>query len=316
MLTASDGPRELAVLGSPIAHSRSPVLHAAAYSVLGLPWSYGSADVSADSLADFIASRSDAWRGLSLTMPLKQSVLPLAHSLDEMARLTGAANTILFDRDGAGRRVLRGFNTDVAGIVRALAAAGATRARSALVFGGGATAASAVVAAAELGAEAVTVLVREPARAAHLSELGRAVGARVDIGRLGEEAGVIPDLVISTLPGSAGAAGLAERVVRGATIADAAARGVLLLDVAYDPWPTGFSSAWEALARAGSGTSGNTLSGLAMLVHQALLQVRVFVTGDPERAVPDESRVLAAMLAAVGLDGSGRPVSRPGPERG
>ena len=129
MLTASDGVRELAVLGSPIAHSKSPDLHGAAYHVLELPWRYGRAQVAADELAGFVHSRSDAWRGLSLTMPLKQSVLPLVATLDETARITGAANTILFDQEN-GERVLHGFNTDVSGIVRALAAAGTSSARS------------------------------------------------------------------------------------------------------------------------------------------------------------------------------------------
>ncbi|WP_460568730.1 shikimate dehydrogenase family protein [Humibacter soli] len=305
MPTANDGVRELAVLGSPIAHSQSPALHSAAYAVLGLHWNYGRADVTPDALAEFVASRSDAWRGLSLTMPLKQSVLPLVASLDATARLTGAANTILFDADAAGERVLRGFNTDVAGIVRALAAAGTTRAKSVLIWGGGATAASAVMAAAELGAELVTVQVREPGRAAHLVELGHAVGLRVDIRRFGEDAAERPDLVISTLPGSAGAAGAAGDIVSGESTAAAAGEGALLLDVAYDPWPTEVVKVWSLLAHERGGRTA-PLSGLAMLVHQALLQVRVFVMGDPEREVAHESDVLQAMLTAVGLDASGR----------
>ncbi|WP_243063066.1 shikimate dehydrogenase [Humibacter sp. RRB41] len=307
MLTASDGQRELAVLGSPIAHSQSPALHAAAYTALGLPWSYGRADIVPETLEDFVSSRSDAWRGLSLTMPLKQSVLPLVTSLDGTARLTGAANTIVFDTDAAGRRALSGFNTDVPGIVRALAAVGTTRARSVLIWGGGATAASAVVAAAELGAQDVTVQVREPARAANLANLAHSVGLRIDIGRFGGELENRPDLVVSTLPGGAGANGGARAIVSGEAIARAAADGVLLLDVAYDPWPTDVVRIWNLLAGAGAGSApGNVLSGLAMLVHQALLQVRIFVTGDPEHELPRESVVLQAMLEAVGLDASGR----------
>ncbi|NNC10599.1 shikimate dehydrogenase [Planctomonas sp. JC2975] len=309
MLTASDGPRGLAVLGSPIAHSQSPALHAAAYRELGLPWSYDRAEVTPATLGDYVQSRPDDWRGLSLTMPLKQSVLPLVSSMDEIARLTGAANTILFDTDASGRRELRGFNTDVIGIVRALTAAGTSNARSVLVWGGGATAASAVVAAAELGADVVTVQVREPARAEQLIGLGHAVGLRVEIRSFQDEVSERPDLVISTLPGSAGADGGANRIVRGKGTARAAADGILLLDVAYDPWPTEVVKVWDARGGAmGRTASHNVLSGLAMLVHQALLQVRIFVTGDPERELPDEPAVLGAMLAAVGLDASGRPV--------
>jgi shikimate dehydrogenase len=306
MLTASDGPRELAVLGSPIAHSKSPQLHAAAYRTLGLPWRYGRADVTPDALDDYVRSRPTGWRGLSLTMPLKQSVLPLVSELDATARLTGAANTILFDEDETCERTLRGFNTDVAGIVRALAAAGTSTATSVVVWGGGATAASATVAAAQLGAQRVTVQVREPSRAAHLVDLGHAVGLVVDIRTFDEPVAVRPDLVISTLPGSAGTDGLSQRLLRGEGILRAAVEGVLLLDVAYDPWPTPIVHDWSELATR-TGGEPNVLSGLAMLVHQALLQVRIFVGGDPEREVREESGVLAAMLASVGLDASGRP---------
>ncbi|GAB3607921.1 MULTISPECIES: shikimate dehydrogenase family protein [Humibacter] len=307
MLTASDGVRELAVLGSPIAHSKSPDLHGAAYRALGLPWSYGRAEVASDELAGFVRGRSDAWRGLSLTMPLKQSVLPLVATLDETARLTGAANTILFDADEHGERVLRGFNTDVAGIVRALTAAGTGAARYVLIWGGGATAASALVAAAELGADEAVVQVREPARAEHLVSLGASAGLRVLIARFDNPVARRPDLVVSTLPGHAGADGTAELLVRSPALEQAAAEGILLFDVAYDPWPTRIVSEWSTTARAAN-RAPNVLSGLAMLVQQALLQVRIFVTGDPERELPDEARVLAAMLEAVGLDASGRPV--------
>ena len=307
MLTASDGPRELAVLGSPIAHSKSPELHQAAYRALGLPWDYARAEITPETLVAYVASRPDVWRGLSLTMPLKQSVLPLVASLDETAALTGAANTILFDTDAVGRLVLRGFNTDVPGIVRALAAAGTERIRSALIWGGGATAASALVAAAELGAADVTVQVREPARADHLIPLGNSVGLRVTVARFGDEVTARPDLVVSTLPGHVGADALARRVVQGRAAARAAADGILLLDVAYDPWPTAIVTRWAALAAA-SGRRANVLSGLAMLVHQALLQVRIFVTGDPERELPAEQTVVSAMLDAVGLNAAGRPV--------
>jgi shikimate dehydrogenase len=304
----ADDVRELAVLGSPIAHSQSPALHSAAYRVLGLPWSYGRAEVVPDTLKEYVDSRPESWRGLSLTMPLKQSVLPLVASLDGTAELTGAANTILFDSDASGRRRLRGFNTDVPGIVRALTAAGTARAKSVLVFGGGATAASAVVAAARLGAQSVTVHVREPSRAEHLEILGRQVGLRTRIGRFGDAVAERPDLVVSTLPGGAGGEDLARLALGGRAVAEASVAGVLLFDVAYDPWPTAIVRAWNGLGgeRAGDG-SRNVLSGLAMLVHQALLQVRIFVMGDPEPELPDEHAVLLAMLDAVGLDASGRP---------
>src|SRR5665213_2310866 len=102
--------RKLAVLGSPIGHSKSPLLHRAAYRALGLDWVYDTADVSEETLADFLAGLGPEWRGLSLTMPLKQSVMPLLDEADHLAEQTGGANTVLLD-DGA----VRGFNTDVSG---------------------------------------------------------------------------------------------------------------------------------------------------------------------------------------------------------
>jgi shikimate dehydrogenase len=296
--------RTLAVLGSPIGHSRSPVLHAAAYRVLGLPWRYESADVTSDGLAAFLSTRTDEWRGLSLTMPLKQAVLPLTASLDRIAELTGAANTILFD-DGGQSRVVRGFNTDVAGIVRALHAAGLDRARTVHLIGAGATAASALVAAAKLGAEHVVVWARSPERASALEPLGLGLGLTIEIrpaaGAICDDAG---ELVVSTLPGGADA---------GLFFTQGARARSLLLDVAYDPWPSDLARLWH-------GAGGTVLSGLAMLVHQALLQVRVFVAGDPLQPLQDERAVEAAMLAAVGLNAAGQSVggdrtaSRPVPE--
>ncbi|MEO7016805.1 MAG: shikimate dehydrogenase, partial [Leifsonia sp.] len=124
--------RKLAVLGSPIGHSKSPALHRAAYRALGLDWEYDTADVTEETLADFLAGLGPEWRGLSLTMPLKQSVIPLLAEADHLAEQTGGANTVLLD-DG----VVRGFNTDVSGIVWALEAAGLESARFVHILGGG-----------------------------------------------------------------------------------------------------------------------------------------------------------------------------------
>lgn len=297
MPTASDagsGRRRLAVLGSPIAHSQSPALHSAAYARLGLDWSYESADVVSGDLAGFIAGCGPEWRGLSLTMPLKQAVMPLLDSTGQVARMAGTANTLLFD-DAAGTpgRVLRGFNTDVAGIVRALAAAGLTAARFVHILGGGATAASAMVAAAELGAEHVLLSVRSLERSAWLEPLAHTLGLAVGIRPLAHagQSRVEPDLVISTVPGG---------VDTGMVFPESVRRRALLLDVAYDPWPSPLARSWQQ-------AHGHVLSGLAMLVHQALLQVRVFVSGDPLQPLADEDGVLAAMLDAVGLDAAGQP---------
>lgn len=284
----------LAVLGSPIAHSKSPQLHLAAYGALGLPWSYVRAQIDESTLAAFVKSRDASWRGLSLTMPLKQTIQPHLDRVDRIGELTGAVNTVLFE--WGGDTVHRsGFNTDVPGIVRALRAAGVDRVRRAHILGGGATAASAIVAAGELGAESVLVSVRAPERAAALAPLAASVGLMVDVELFdAPRDDDASDLLVSTLPGGADVP----------ITFDAAFRArVPLLDVAYEPWPTRLGQAWADVR-------GTVLGGLAMLVHQALLQVRIFVAGDPFAPLPDEESVLTAMLAAVGLSANGSPVSK------
>jgi shikimate dehydrogenase len=273
--TGTEAMRRLAVLGSPIAHSKSPGLHRAAYRLLGLDWEYSAIEMRGEGLGDFIDGLDASWRGLSLTMPLKQDVLPLLDEVEELAVLAGAANTVLFD---AGRR--RGFNTDVAGIVRALGEAGVTRAHRGVVIGGGATAASALVAVAELGAAHVRVLVRRPGAASDLVMLGTRLGLVVDEGRI-DDLGKVEDagLVVSTVPGG---------TELGVAASDRLMSGAALLDVAYDPWPTLLAAEWIA-------AGGTVVHGLGMLLHQALIQVRIFVNGDPLAPLPDEDTVLAVM---------------------
>lgn len=283
--------RRLAVLGSPIGHSRSPELHRAAYDALGLDWSYEALDVAEDALPDFIGGLDPEWRGLSLTMPLKKAVLPLLAETDRIAEQTGGANTVLLDGEN-----LRGFNTDVAGIVRALQAAGLQDTRYVHILGGGATAASALVAAAELGAERVDVHVRDLERSAWVEPLANELGLRVRIRPFSQadRSLDVPELVISTLPGG---------TVTEAVYTDSTRRRSMFFDVAYEPWPTPLARQWESVG-------GRVVSGLAMLAHQALLQVRVFVSGDPLQPLQDESEVLAAMLDAVGIDEQGAPLER------
>lgn len=277
-----DGTRRLAVLGSPIAHSKSPALHAAAYRELGLPWRYEAIEATEASLPRFIAGCDATWRGLSLTMPLKHAVMPLLSTIDDDARLTGGANTVLFDAD-AGNRVLRGFNTDVAGIVRALADAKIQRVDRVDVWGAGATAASALTAAARMGAAEAAVRLRSPGKGEWLRGLSSALGIRLTLTALDARPEHAPDLVLCTLPGPAD-----PHLRYPAEMVE----GTLLFDVAYDPWPTGRAARWEA-------AGGRACSGLGMLLHQALIQVRVFVAGDPRAPLPREDAVLAAMRDAL-----------------
>ncbi|MGQ0842651.1 MAG: shikimate dehydrogenase [Sporichthyaceae bacterium] len=265
--------RRAAVLGSPIAHSLSPVLHAAAYREIGLDWTYGAHRVEEDGLAEFVADLGPAWAGLSLTMPLKRVALDVCDHLSETARIVGGANTLVFAADGT----VQGENTDVPGLVNALAEAGVGRVGAASVIGGGATAASAIAALAQLCNGPVEAFVRSLDRAAPLLPVAAAFEVDLRLRSWAEiPAGLHAPLVLATTPGGA----------TDAIAADVPSGPGVLFDVAYHPWPTALAQAWE---KAG----GQVVSGLELLVHQAVLQVEL-MTGMP---VP-RADVVAAMRNA------------------
>lgn len=265
----------LAVWGDPIAHSKSPQMHAAAYTVLGLDWEYGRRQVTEAGFAETVRSLDGSWRGLSLTMPLKDEAFRIADTRDAHAELTGVANTLLL-----GERIAA-FNTDIGGIVDALADSAITRLDRVRVIGAGATAASALVAVSELGAMSVDVRARRPERAATLVTLGDRLGVRVTAARFEDPADPV-ELTIASLPGGTV---LDEQFVR-----PLAESGGALFDVAYAPWPSALASAWSG---------GEAISGLGMLLHQAVRQIRIFLHGDPLQPLPDEADVIAAMRAAL-----------------
>lgn len=281
--TVTGESRTLAVLGSPIAHSKSPRLHTAAYRLLGLDWTYSAIEVVEGALGAFLNTADPTWRGLSLTMPLKREVLPMLQSRTALVDTVGAANTVLFDVDGG----LHGFNTDVAGIVAAFADHGITELESVQVLGGGATAASVLAAVVQLGATRALVSARDPERARALEPLADALGIELTIRRLGmmDRSLIVPSAVISTLPGAS---------EHGMVYPEAVRQGAVLLDVAYEPWPSELALAWGEVG-------GTVVSGLEMLLHQAVGQVRIFVTGSELSVLPRELEVVAAMRAAVGL---------------
>ncbi|KZE37687.1 shikimate dehydrogenase family protein [Microbacterium sp. T32] len=269
----------LAVWGDPIDHSRSPELHAAAYRELGLPWAYGRQRVTEAGFPAAVENLDATWRGLSLTMPLKNVAARSAVSLDDAARRTGAVNTYLLTDDGP-----HGFNTDVGGLARALREAGVTRPRAARILGAGATATSAVLSLAELGAPRVEVVARRPEAVDPLRDLGASVGVEVvpsSFDSPGEPEPV--DVTIGALPGNVDA---------GPGIRPLVENGGLLVDVVYGNWPTSLAEQWLAAGNA-------AINGLPMLLHQALLQVRVFVGGDPTVPLEREDTVLATMRAAL-----------------
>lgn len=270
MLSPGAGSRRCAVLGSPIAHSLSPVLHRAAYATLGLDWTYEAAEVTEKGLPSFLAGLGPDWAGLSLTMPLKVAALACANDADPVARRTGVANTLV--RRG---RSWVAHNTDGPGMQTALAAVEVIRGGTACVLGGGATSRSSIWALADR-VESVQVLARSPLRSARLTALGLPV--RVEVRSLEDprarQAGLAADLVVDTTP-----AGAVDWLV-----SEIQAGPGAYVDWTYAPWPTVLATAYAAAGR-------TVVGGLDLLLHQAALQVEL-MTGRP---APVE-----AMRAALG----------------
>lgn len=261
MSDGSPAGRRCGVLGDPIAHSLSPVLHRAAYAELGLDWSYDAHRVPSGGLESFLAGLDDTWRGLSLTMPLKREALSLVDRLTDRARLAGAVNTLVIEP--GGERV--GDNTDLPGAAAAIRERTSAPLASAVVLGGGATAASVGLALADLGVRTIDLLVRDVARAGDTVEVLRSHTAGVDVrtGVLDSPDPLVADIVVSTVPAAAQVPGLLHRV----------AEVPVVFEALYDPWPTPLAAAAVASGRV-------LVGGLDLLVHQAALQHELF-TGVP-----------------------------------
>ena len=249
-----------AVLGSPIKHSLSPALHRAAYAELGLSWSYEAIEVAEGGLAGFLESLGPGWRGLSLTMPLKREAMAIADSLDPWARLSGVANTLLL---GDSRRLA--FNTDIPGAKAALAERGVDQVRSAVVLGSGATAASVLLAVADLGCRRATLVVRDPSRAGETLAAVRnhPRAPEVAVTTFAQAPREHTDLLVSTIP----AAAQTEDVLALTTGAPN------VFEVVYDPWPTPLAQSVQETAR-------TLVNGLDLLAHQAVLQIQLMTGQD------------------------------------
>jgi len=252
-----------AVLGDPIDHSLSPVIHNAAYAALGLTgWQYDAVLVATGGLAAYVEGLDPAqWRGLSLTMPLKREVRPLLTSHDDWVRATGVCNTVVLEPDGTRH----GLNTDVTGALMVLGDHDEAPLDRAVVLGGGATATSVLMALAERGMAHATVVVRDPDRAA---ETVQAVAAHrsapsVDVRLVADlaDASLAGDVLVSTIPASAQVPELLAAV----------AEIPLVFEVVYEPWPTPLAAAAERSGR-------SVIHGLDLLVAQAVNQV-VAMTG-------------------------------------
>lgn len=263
--------RRAAVLGSPIAHSLSPVLHRAAYDALGLTgWEYGRHEVDEAGLPGFLEKLGPEWAGLSLTMPLKRAVIPLLDEITPTAASVEAVNTVVRTPDG--RRL--GDNTDIPGMVAALRERGVTEVERAAVLGAGATASSALAALSRICSGPVTAYVRSAARAAEMRQWGERLEVDVRTADWADAAEALSaPLVIATTP-----AGTTDALA--AAVPD---RPVTLFDVLYEPWPTALAGAW-------ADRGGAVVGGLDLLVHQAVLQVEQMTGRSPAP--------LAAMRAA------------------
>lgn len=247
-----------AVLGRPVSHSLSPLLHRAAYAALGLTdWTYDALDVGAEDLPPLLAGLGEEWRGFSVTMPCKQAAVDVADEVEPLPRLLHAANTLVHTEAG-----WRGENTDVTGVGMALQLGGVEQVDHAVLVGAGGTAAAAAVALSSLGARHVDVVVREPSRAADLRRVFDVLGVSTAVTTLAA-ADLAAPVVVSTVPLDAQADLLALPWRSGQTV----------LDVLYAPWPT-------PLAQRVAAVGGTVIGGLEVLFWQATVQVELF-TGQP-----------------------------------
>lgn len=258
-------PRKAGVLGSPVAHSLSPVLHNAAYAALGLTgWTFDRIECDAQTLPGLVTASASEWVGYAVTMPGKRAALAMADVVTERAAAVGAANTLLRIEDG-----WQADCTDVSGVTGALRAAGGyqpTPGATALVLGAGGTASAALAGLADLDVREVTMVVREPARATEAGATAERLGITLDVRRWAEtDIGTLAAgcaVLISTVPAEAAARHAAELAL-----------APCLLDVIYHPWPT-------PVANAVAARGGRLATGLDMLLHQAFGQVEQF-TGQP-----------------------------------
>lgn len=241
------------MLGSPVAHSLSPTLHRAAYSHLALDWTYEAIQVEEAGLASFVDSLDESWRGLSLTMPLKRMGVQVATDLAEPVPSVGVANTLVLD----GQR-RTAHNTDIGGMQAALAEAGVDRVERATIVGGGSTAVAAVAALAPIAGH-VVACVRSRERASGLVDVADRLDVVLEVVAWDDAVAHLgAPVVVATTP-----AGSTD-VMASSVPADVG----LLFDVVYDPWPTPLAAAWTS-------AGGTVLSGLDLLVHQAVGQIEL-----------------------------------------
>jgi len=242
-----------AVLGSPISHSLSPLLHQLAYQELAIEGEYSAIEVSSGGLQTFLNSLDDSWTGFSLTMPLKEEVVEIADVVSDISSRITSANTLI-RRNGQWQA----STTDVSGFTFALQSHGVDVAGDVLIIGSGATARAAAAACDGL--------------ASHITVMARSMRGATSISNCVEEsdldfvpwhdAAVIAsaDLILCTTP-----AGAADSLIELFPVNPTS----VFFDVLYNPWPTLALSQWAS-------AGGQIIDGLDLLIHQAIAQVELF----------------------------------------
>ena len=272
------------VWGSPIAHSRSPDLHLACYSHLGIHGTYTKREVTEANLPEQFNAAAATLTGISLTMPLKTGILDRVSDHRGDVDTLGAANTAI-NTDGHWWLA----NTDPLGAAAMLRHLLPHPTADVVLLGAGATAKSIVLGLHHVAFSGrLTVVVRSASRAAEIVHLGEAVGIPTNVLEFDAlNALSSASLVISTLPSGT--------LLPDATLDTLCSLGAPLMDVGYHPWPTPLAGAFMAHGL-------DIHSGLPMLMFQALGQIRAFVNGDTLSPLPDEAGALRAMARAIDLD--------------
>ncbi len=263
-----------AVLGSPIGHSLSPTLHNCAYGVLGWDWEYTAIEVKGGDLEKFIETNRKTFRGLSLTMPLKEEALLVADSLDPLVKRINAANTLIFEENAVSA-----YSTDVSGFVQALTKAEVSIPNEITILGGGATARSAIAAVDGRG-RTITVYSRSASRGAQL--INSSISATVVVKDWAEaQSGLSANLVIATTP-----TGATDHLIPTQSVTS----NGTLFESLYSPWPTKLLAKWQGLG-------GKYLDGLDLLVEQGIGQIEL-MSHEPLKI---DLRSLAVTMRSAGL---------------
>jgi shikimate dehydrogenase len=257
------------VIGHPVRHSLSPLLHNTAFAALGLNWESAAFDVAPGQAEGALSGvRALGLAGLSVTMPHKDAVVTLVDECSEVAAALGAVNCV-WNRNG----ILRGENTDGAGFLASLARGAAfdPAGKRCLIVGAGGAARAVALALAGAGAANVTVRNRTAARGEAVAALAGAAGR---VGAFGDDEDVAQaDLVVNATPVGMAGMGAADPAEPWPVDPGLLHAGQVAADLIYAPRPT----AWLAAAAA---AGAHPVDGLGMLVHQAAAQLELW-TGVP-----------------------------------